>query len=118
MSSVPVFYTPDAGHDERAFAKLAELAERAGMRALVVCEAEHEARIRSAGGLEALQLFFEHRSEDPPRTRGLPALAYLVPPPRLLDLLDDRGVSVVIYVPRNSAELRHFTLAYPDCASA
>ncbi|MGE0324189.1 MAG: hypothetical protein AB7S68_17875 [Polyangiaceae bacterium] len=117
MQGIPVFYATDADRDEQAFAKLAELAERVGKRALVVCSAEHAGRVEAAESLATLELSFEHRGESPAVRSGVPALAYQLEPPKLLELLEDRRVSVVIYVPRNAAELRHFTLAYPECAS-
>ncbi|MCA9628414.1 MAG: hypothetical protein KC766_12140 [Myxococcales bacterium] len=117
MQGIPVYYAQGADHDEPAFKKLAEQAQRCGSCALVVCAEEQTGALRDAPGLGSLRLFFEHLGEEPPRSRGLPALAYRLEPARLLDLLDDRRVSVVIYVPRNAAELRHFTLAYPECAS-
>ncbi|MCA9642711.1 MAG: hypothetical protein KC492_18570, partial [Myxococcales bacterium] len=96
MQGIPVFYAPDAERDEQAFAKLAELAERAGKRALVVCGAEHLERIQSAALLDALELSFEHLGQSPAVRGGVPALAYQLEPPALLELLEDRRVSVVI----------------------
>ncbi len=112
-----MFYALDATLADAAFAKLAELSERAAGRALIVCAPEREAQVRAAKSLKGLELYFEHAQQDPPHTRGLPALALEPEPAQLLDLIEDRRISVVIYVPKNETELRHFTQAYPECAS-
>ena len=51
---------------------------------------------------------------DPFAGAGWPVLVLPAEPRLLLQVLEDRRVSAVIYIPRNAAELRHFTTAYPD----
>lgn len=53
-------------------------------------------------------------SPDPYPGAGWTVLVLPAPPALVLQVLEDRRVSAVIYVPRNAAELRHFTSAYPD----
>lgn len=108
----------------RAWAKFAELCARHGKRGAVagnlallqdVAGATETLRGQRDTTAEGIELRAMSEAEpDPFPGAGWPVLALTVTPRLLTQLMDDRRVAALVYVPRTRMELSHLQRAFAD----